>query len=106
MLLRRRPLLRAAGTTAVVAGTATAVSGRVARRQQNRANQAAEAQAYEQQQMYAQQQAVAQQAAVPPPAAGLTDASLEQLSKLATLHEQGVLTDDEFSAEKAKLLGL
>jgi hypothetical protein len=95
--------MRAAATTAVVAGTATAVSGRVSRRQQARAQQASGAETYE-------QQPVAQQPAPPPvapaPAAGISDASIDQLTKLAKLHEQGVLTDEEFGAEKAKLLGL
>jgi hypothetical protein len=92
--------MRAAATTAVVAGTATAVSGRVSRRQQAKAQEGAEAQAYE------------QQAAAPPPppaappSTGLTEESIEQLKQLGALHEQGVLTDEEFAAEKAKLLAL
>ncbi len=47
-------------------------------------------------------------AAPPAPAAagGLTDEAVDQLTKLAALHQQGVLTDEEFAAEKAKLLGL
>jgi Short C-terminal domain len=103
MLMRRRPLMRTAATTAVVAGTATAVSGRVARRQNAKAQQAAEAQASEMQQA---------PVAPPPPVpslhaapAGLSDQSLDQLTKLAALHEQGVLTDEEFAAQKAKILG-
>ena len=87
--------------TAVVAGTATAVSNRVSRRQGNRwaANdqQQAEAQAYEQQQAYAP----------PPPqpqAPAETD-MLTQLQQLGELRSAGVLTEEEFAAQKAKILG-
>ena len=91
-------LLRAVGRTAVVAGTATAVSNRVSRRQANRWSQQEEAQYYEQQ---AQQQA----AAPPPqPQAGGGD-QIEQLKQLGELHSQGILTDEEFAAQKAKILG-
>ncbi|HXY91874.1 MAG TPA: SHOCT domain-containing protein [Acidimicrobiia bacterium] len=96
-------LIRGVARTAVVAGTATAVSNRVSRRQANRwASQdqsAYEQQAYEQQ----QQQAYAQPAA-PPPASPETD-TLDQLAKLGQLHDSGVLTDAEFEAQKAKILG-
>jgi hypothetical protein len=107
MLLRRRPLLRAAATTAVVAGTATAVSGRVSRRQQAKAQQAADAQAYEQQ-AYAQQ-AYAEPAPTPAPAPaaasdGISMDAIEELKQLAALKEQGVLTEAEFEAQKARLL--
>jgi membrane protease subunit (stomatin/prohibitin family) len=81
-------LLRMATRTAVVAGTATAVSGRVARRQ---------AASYEQQSAQAPQQAAA-------PAA--EDDETTQLQNLAQLHTQGVLTDEEFAAAKAKILGI
>jgi hypothetical protein len=84
-----------------VAGTATAVSGRVARRQQASANQAADAQAYEQQQQMAAQQAYAQPAAPPMSQADMID----ELKELAALKEQGVLTEAEFAAQKAKILG-
>ncbi|HUA10740.1 MAG TPA: SHOCT domain-containing protein [Solirubrobacteraceae bacterium] len=83
------PLLRMAGRTAVVAGTATAVSGRVARRQQGRWQ--------EQEMQQAQQQQAAAPQAAPDP--------IEQLKQIAALHDQGVLTDEEFAAQKAKLLG-
>ena len=86
-------LLRMAARTAVVAGTATAVSGRVQRRQ------AAKYDAQEQQQ-YAQEQQDAQPAPAP------EDDSTAQLQKLAALHTQGVLTDEEFAAAKAKILGI
>jgi membrane protease subunit (stomatin/prohibitin family) len=77
--------------TAVVAGTATAVSGRVHRRQAARWEQ-------EDAEQYAQQE---QQAAPPP-----EEDSAAKLQKLAQLHEQGVLTDEEFAAAKAKALGI
>lgn len=96
-MMRRRPVARTMARTAVVAGTATAVSGRVARRQQGRDQQAAEAAAYEQQ---AQQAA----AAPPSPPAAPAQSSVEQLTQLAALRDQGVLTDAEFEAEKAKTL--
>ena len=91
-------LLRMAARTAVVAGTATAVSGRVARRQAAR---------YDDQQYAQQPQQYApepqQQYAPEPPA---EDDDTAQLQKLAALHTQGVLTDEEFAAAKAKILGL
>jgi Short C-terminal domain len=87
-------LLRMAARTAVVAGTATAVSGRVARRQAARYDQQ-DAQQYAQEpQQYAQE---------PPPA---EDDATAQLQKLAALHTQGVLTDEEFAAAKGKILGI
>jgi hypothetical protein len=92
-------LLRMAARTAVVAGTATAVSGRVAHRQN-------EKYAAQDQAQYDQQQAAydaGQQAAAPAPA---EEDPLVEVQKLATLHEQGVLTDEEFTAAKAKALGL
>jgi hypothetical protein len=82
-------LLRMAARTAVVAGTATAVSGRVQRRQAERWGQ-------EDAQQYAQQ--------APPPAPEEDETA--QLQNLAQLHNQGVLTDEEFAAAKAKILGL
>ena len=105
----RRPFVRAGrpgllGTmarTAVVAGTATAVAGGVSRRQQARATQAAEAQIYEQ-----QQAAAAAAAPMPPPAPNPASGGLAELQRLAEMHSQGVLTDDEFAAAKSRLLGL
>jgi membrane protease subunit (stomatin/prohibitin family) len=89
-------LLRAVGRTAVVAGTATAVSNRVSRRQANRWSQQEEAQ-------YAQQQ---QYAAPPPaPAAPAEDDAIAQIEKLGELKAKGLLTEEEFAAQKAKLLG-
>lgn len=112
-MLRRmgRPgLVGMAARTAVVAGTATAVSGSVARHQQAKDQEQYEQQQYEAQQQQAAmnaaaQQAVAQQqAAAPAATAGGTDVVAE-LQKLAALKEQGILSDDEFAAAKAKLLG-
>jgi hypothetical protein len=97
--------------TAVVAGTATAVSNNVSRRQYARQQGKADAAAYQDQQQqeaeWAQQQqwAAQQAAAAPAPAAGGGDDVIEQLTKLGALHEQGILTDEEFAAQKAKLLG-
>jgi len=93
--------------TAVVAGTATAVSNRVSRRQAGRWNQQAQAEAYQEQQY---QQPPPQQvvyAAPPPPApapAASSDDLIENLQKLGALRDQGILTDAEFEAQKAKLL--
>jgi hypothetical protein len=101
-----------AARTAVVAGTATAVSGSVARHQQNKANEQYEAQAYEAQQQQAAMEAAAAQAvanaqaAAPAPAAAPAgDDMMAKLQQLGTLHAQGILTDEEFAAAKAKLLG-
>jgi hypothetical protein len=85
--------------TAVVAGTATAVSNRVSRRQAQRWG----AQDYPPQQQY---EPPPQQYAAPPPAAAPAagEDRVEQLKQLAALKEQGVLTDEEFAAEKARIL--
>jgi membrane protease subunit (stomatin/prohibitin family) len=85
-------LIRGVARTAVIAGTATAVSNRVSRRQGNRWAQ-------QEQDQYAQQQ---QQ---PAPAAAPATDTVTQLQKLADLKSQGVLTDAEFQAQKAKILG-
>jgi len=84
-----------AARTAVVAGTATAVSGRVQRRQ---ARKYQEEQAPEPE-PYQQQQAVPEQRSAPD-----TSDKLEQLKSLGELKTQGVLTEAEFAAEKAKIL--
>jgi hypothetical protein len=104
---RRGPGL--AGTmarTAVVAGTATAVSGNVARRQAGKAQEEAIAR---QQAAAAQQVAAAPPppppAAEPAPAGGLTPEAIAQLKELANLRDQGILTEEEFAAQKALLLG-
>ena len=92
--------------TAVVAGTATAVSNRVSRRQANRWAAQEQPQAYEQQpppQAYAPPP---QEYAPPPPAPPAADQPdmLEQLQKLGELRAAGVLTEAEFAAQKAKIL--
>jgi hypothetical protein len=87
-------LLRGVARTAVVAGTATAVSNRVSRRQANRWAQQDEQQYYEQ---------------APPPAPAPAPAAsadpIAQLKELAALKDQGILTEAEFAAQKAKILG-
>jgi putative oligomerization/nucleic acid binding protein len=92
---RRGPgLIGVAARTAVVAGTATAVSGRVARRQQAK---------------YVDEQQAA--APPPPPPAPAAEPSADEalaasLRQLAELHDQGILSDDEFAAKKAQILGI
>ena len=93
-------LLRMAARTAVVAGTATAVSGRVAHRQDEK--WAAQEQEQYEQQVAAQQAAAAQAAAAAPQ----QDEQTAKLQELAQLHKQGILSDEEFAAAKAKVLGI
>jgi Short C-terminal domain len=97
-------LLRGMARTAVAAGTWTAVSNRVSRRQSNRWAQQDQQQYYaqqDQQQYYAQQPAAAPQAPAPPAAPRDTVA---QLKDLAELKAQGILTEEEFAAQKARIL--
>jgi hypothetical protein len=96
-------LIRGVARTAVVAGTATAVSNRVSRRQARRWGEQEQQQYYDEQppQQYEQPP---QQYAAPAPAAPAVD-PIEQLKQLADLHQQGVLTDEEFAVQKAKILG-
>ena len=93
-------LLRGMARTAVIAGTATAVSNRVSRRQANRWAQDDQS-TYEQQPTYVEQAPPPP----PPPAAPSESDMLDQLTKLGQLHDSGVLTDAEFAAQKAKILG-
>ena len=92
---RRGPgLVGMAARTAVVAGTATAVSGRVGRRQQ---------------QKYASQDDAAMQQAPPmeqAPSAGGGDDTAAQLEQLAKLKQEGILTEEEFTAKKKQILGI
>jgi uncharacterized Zn finger protein len=100
--------MRGVARTAVVAGTATAVSNRVSRRQANRWSAQEDQQYYEQQQQQQQQQQYYQQpgpAPAPAPAAAPQTDVVSQLQGLADLKAQGVLTDAEFQAQKAKILG-
>jgi hypothetical protein len=102
--------------TAVVAGTATAVSGNVARRQAGKAQQAQMAAEMQQEQMKAEvraEMAAEAAAAAPPPpppapapaAAPAADDTMAKLQQLADMKAQGILTDEEFAAAKAKVLG-
>jgi hypothetical protein len=92
------------GRTAVIAGTATAVSGRVQRRQAEK-YAGRDAQIYaEREQAYAQQTAPQPPPPAAPAASGESD-MISQLKQLGELHAQGILTDEEFAAQKAKLLG-
>jgi Short C-terminal domain len=84
------PLIRGMARTAVVAGTATAVSNRVSRRQGSR---------------WAAQEQPSAEPAYAAPAPPAAPDPIEQLRQLGELHQQGVLTDEEFAAEKAKVLG-
>jgi Short C-terminal domain len=87
-------LLRGMARTAVVAGTATAVSNRVSRRQAQRwAGQDAYGYDYQ------------EPAPPPPPQPSPAADPIEQLKQLGALHQQGILTDEEFAAQKARLLG-
>ena len=88
------PLLRGVARTAVIAGTATAVSNRVSRRQANRWSQEEQPQQQQPQGGYEPQ---------PAPAAPAPD-PLEQLKQLGELKASGVLTEAEFEAQKAKIL--
>jgi hypothetical protein len=90
------PLLRGIARTAVIAGTATAVSNRVSRRQANRWAQ------QDQQAYYDQQQAYQEPPAAP---ADDMDAKIDQLKKLAELKDQGVLSEAEFQDQKSRILG-
>ncbi len=89
-------LIRGMARTAVIAGTATAVSNRVSKRQGER---------------WAQQEGgLPQEAPPPPPAqpapqAGGEASTIDQLKQLGELKDQGILTEEEFAAQKAKLLG-
>jgi membrane protease subunit (stomatin/prohibitin family) len=91
-------LLRGVARTAVIAGTATHVSNNVSRRQQGRWAQ-------QEQQQWEQQQQQEQQRMPPPEPAQQSDPA-EELKKLGSLHESGVLTDEEFAAAKAKILNI
>ena len=120
MRMGRPTLVGTMARTAVVAGTASAVVGNSQKKQAAGAQQAADAAAYQQMQ---QQQAIEAQvaaqvaaqtaAAAPAPAAapaaapgGMTDEVIAQLQKLGELKNAGILNDEEFSAQKAKILGL
>ena len=98
LMRRRRPLLRAAA----VGGGAYAMGKRRAQNQ-DYANE----QEMEQNERLSslESQGAAPAAAAPAPAGGISDDAVNRLKELAELHEQGVLTDEEFAQQKAKLLG-
>jgi len=95
-LMRRRPLLRAAA----VGGGAYVAGKRHAQSQERESEQEARLQ-----QLEGEQQAQAAPAAAPAAAGGLAPNAIEQLRQLGELHDQGVLTDEEFAQQKARLLG-
>ncbi len=99
----RPSLLGTAARTAVVAGTATAVVGGMSHHQAEKAQTQADAAAYQQQQ---QEAAMQQSQPAPAPVAAAPTATdpVAQLKELAELKAQGVLTEEEFAAEKAKIL--
>ena len=88
-------LLRGVARTAVIAGTATHVSNNVSRRQARRWAEQEQAQYPPEQQAYA----------APPPAEDARDKQIAQLKELADLKAQGILTEEEFAAQKAEILG-
>ena len=93
MPLRRGPgLIRTVGRTAVIAGTASAVGGRVQHRQQEK--------------YAAQDQPQQAQNVEAPPAAPAAEDDVAQLEQLADLQSKGILTDEEFAAKKAQILGI
>ena len=98
MFRRRRPLLRAA-----VVGGGAYVAGRSMGRRAEQQGQAEDEQ--DQRISQLEQQQAPPQPDQPAPAAPETSPMIDELNKLATLHQQGVLTDAEFAAAKAKLLG-
>ena len=105
-MFRRRPLLRAA----VVGGGAYMAGKHVARRQEQQAYQEADQDARLSDLEQQQAPPPSYQQAPPPsyqqaPPAAQSSPMIDQLNQLAALHQQGVLTDDEFAAAKAKLFG-
>ena len=106
-------LIRGVARTAAIAGTATAVSNRVSRRQANRWAQQEQERYTQQQPQYSQPQysqpqyaepAPAQPAPAQPAPAAPGSSTIDQLKELAALYQRGILTDDEFAAQKAKIL--
>jgi hypothetical protein len=93
-MLRRRPIARAAVRTTAVVGTAAVVGGAMSRRGQQQAPPPQEAPAPEVQYVEA-----------PAAPVGPSPDAIEQLKELAGLKDQGILTEEEFAAQKAKILG-
>lgn len=103
-----RRMLGTVARTAVISSTATAASGRVARKQAAKFADQDAATAAQRQAAYDAQTSAAPQpppTAATAPAGAMSDEVVAQLRQLAELHQQGILTDDEFAAQKAKLLG-
>jgi len=100
MFMRRRPLLRAA-----VVGGGAYMAGKHMARQQDDQYAAESDQDQRLSDLESQQQQPQQQQQQAAPAAPASSATVDQLKQLADLHQQGVLTDAEFAAAKAKLLG-
>jgi hypothetical protein len=98
-------LLRGVVRTAVVAGTATAVSNRVSRRQAERWQQQGSYPSDQTEPAYVEQQPAYGAAAEPPPPAAPAADPIQQLKDRAALRDQGVLTDEEFATQKARVLG-
>jgi hypothetical protein len=100
-------LVRGVARTAVVAGTASAVSGRVQRRQAEKFAQRDAEIVAQREDAYAQQtyQEPVYQQPPPPPAAPAPGDVVQQLKDLAELKNQGILTEEEFAAQKARILG-
>jgi Short C-terminal domain len=95
--MARRPSIlgsavRTAGRTAIIAGTATAVSNKVAAKQANAGAPPA-------------QPPSAESPPAVPASAGISEEALGRLTKLAELHKAGILTDEEFASQKARILG-
>ncbi|HEY8301798.1 MAG TPA: SHOCT domain-containing protein [Jatrophihabitans sp.] len=97
------PLLRGIARTAVIAGTATAVSNRVSRRQAGKWAKHDEQGEPEEQPAAPESQPAPAAPAAPQPSQ--TDSMLSQLKQLGDLHNSGVLSDAEFTAQKNKILG-
>jgi membrane protease subunit (stomatin/prohibitin family) len=94
-MMRRRPVMRTVGRTAVIAGTATAVAGGVRRHEENK---------YAQQDAAAQAQEAPAEPAPPAASAPTSDDQIAKLKELAQLKDQGILTEAEFEDQKAKIL--
>lgn len=103
---RRGGLVRTVGRTAVVAGTASAVAGGVHRRQSNKWSEKDQQAQAQQQATYDQGVADAQAVQPAPAAAPPAEDPIQQIEKLGKLKQEGLLTEEEFSAQKAKILGL
>ena len=98
-------MLRGVVRTAAIAGTATAVSNRVSRRQAERWQQQGSSPYHQPEPAYAEPQPVDEAPVQPPPSAAPVADPIQQLKDLAALRDQGVFTDEEFAAQTARVLG-